>query len=217
MRLYGRRLPRSRLVLARIKLRPAPKQGFLFNKFVSLHSKHYPLYSKFQTLLSNNPRINQQITAPELRVLDEAGKNLGVIAREQALAMSLEKGLDLIEIAPTAKPPVARIMSFDKYRYEEEKRWKKERASRKSQEMKQVQIGVKTAANDLELKRKKVEEFLNEGHPVTIAMVLRGREKANRDWAKQKLYDFLKMITVEHTATAPQWGMRGFRLQVTKK
>ncbi len=164
-----------------------------------------------------NPRINQQITAPELRVIDETGKNLGAITREQALALSQEKGLDLIEIAPTAKPPVARIMNFDKFRYEAGKRFKKERASQKGQEMKQVQIRVKTAANDLELKRKKIEEFLNEGHPVAVVMVLRGREKANKDWAKQKLYDFLKTVTVDCSATEPRWGMRGFTLQITKK
>ena len=72
------------------------------------------------------PRINNQITAPELRVIGEDGNNLGVLKREEALALAKpELGIDLIEIAPTAKPPVARIMSYDKYRYEEEKREKK--------------------------------------------------------------------------------------------
>lgn len=150
-------------------------------------------------------------------MLDEAGNNLGVISREQALSLAQEKGLDLIEVAPAAKPPVARIISFDKYRYEAEKKFKKERAGQKGQGMKQVQIGVKTALNDLELKRKKVEEFLNEGHPVALVMVLRGREKANKDWAKQKLYEFLKRITVECSGTEPRWGMRGFTVQITKK
>ncbi len=184
---------------------------------------HFPTYPDIlipAIRMVSNLRINHQIQAPEVRVLSETGENLGVLPKEKALELAIEKGLDLIEISPNANPPVARIMSFDKFRYEQEKKRKKERAQSKGKgdELKQVQISVREARHDLEIKLKRVEEFLNEGHPVTIALVLRGREKANRDFARMKLDDFLKLITVEYqTAMEPRWGMRGLNVQIVKR
>ena len=153
-----------------------------------------------------------------MRVLSETGENLGVLSKEAALKIAVEKGLDLIEISPNAKPPVARIMSFDKYRYEEEKKRKKQRMEQRGPEPKQVQISVRAAKNDLLIKAKKADEFLTEGHPITIALTLRGREKANKDWAKQKLREFLTMITVPHQTSGDiRWGGRGMNIQIIKK
>ena len=138
--------------------------------------------------------------------------------KEAALNLAKEKGLDLIEISPTAKPPVARLMSFDKYRYQEEKKLKKQRAQQKTQEFKQVQIGIKTAKHDSEIKAGKVNEFLAEGHQVTIVMVLRGREKGNKDWARQKLEEFLKTISVPYKVVMePRVGGRGINVQIIKQ
>lgn len=150
--------------------------------------------------------------------MDEAGKNLGVMSKEAALKLAEVQGLDLIEVSASAKPPVARIMSFDKFRYQEEKKRKKQQAHQKNLEMKQVQISIRSAKNDLEIKAKKIEEFLTKGHPVVIVMVLRGREKANRDWARFKLDEFLKIIPIEyHKIMEPRWGGRGLTVQVAKK
>ena len=169
-------------------------------------------------MFRNQLKTNSQITAPELRVLSEAGENLGVMPREAALKLAQEKGLDLIEISASAKPPVARIMSFDKYRYLETKKLKKQQTQQKSQELKQVQIGIGTAENDLKIKTGKVEEFLKEGHPVVIVLVLRGRAKYNKDWAKYKLNEFLKMIPVEYKILfEPRFGGRGLAVQIAKK
>ncbi|MBI4119306.1 MAG: translation initiation factor IF-3 [Parcubacteria group bacterium] len=163
-------------------------------------------------------RINNQITAPELRVIDEAGKNIGILTREEALRMAQEKGLDLIEIAPTAKPPVARIISFDKFRYQKEKELKKQRVSQKAQALKHIRISGRAAMNDLQMKAEKINEFLNESHPVEIQMVLKGREKANRAWARQKLEQFLKLIDPEYKIMSPiKSGGRGFTVTVVKK
>ncbi len=118
--------------------------------------------------------------------------------RAAALDMAREKGLDLIEIAPNAKPPVARMMSFDKYRYERDKAAKKERQGQKSSSLKQVQISVRMAENDLNVKLKRTIEFLEGGHPVEIRMRLRGREKANRDFAKGKLQAYLALILLPY-------------------
>jgi translation initiation factor IF-3 len=163
-------------------------------------------------------KINEKITAPELRIIDETGANIGILPLQEALQLAREKGLDLIEIVPNAKPPVAKIMSFDKFRYQEEKKLKKQKAQQKTQELKQVRISARAAEHDLQIKAEKVNEFLEEGHIVEIQLVLRGREKANKDWAKQKLYDFLKIITPEHKVLLePKYGGRGFNAQVAKK
>jgi len=163
-------------------------------------------------------RINNQIIAKELRVIDEAGENLGVMKKEEAIALAQKKSLDLIEIAPTAQPPVARIMSFDKYRYYQGKEERKQRQAQKQKDLKVVQISPRAALNDLKLKAGKAEEFLKEGHKVQISIFLRGREKGNKDWALQKMRDFIKMITVSHEITMePRQGGRGFVAQIAKK
>jgi len=163
-------------------------------------------------------RINNQITAGELRIIDETGQNLGIISREEAMKMAREKGLDLVEISPNAKPPVAKIISFDKFRYQKEKELKKQRISQKAKEMKQIRVSGRAALNDLKIKAEKINEFIEEGHPVEIQMVLRGREKANKEWARSKLEEFLKMITPEHKIVSNiKSGGRGLTVGITKK
>jgi translation initiation factor IF-3 len=163
-------------------------------------------------------KINQEIIAPELRVVDETGVNLGIMPREAALKLAEEKGLDLIEISASAKPPVAKIISFDKFRYQKEKEFKKQKASQKTSELKQVRISVRAAQNDLKIKAEKVEEFLNQGHKIEIVVQLRGREKANKDWARYKLGEFLKIISVEYKIILePRFGGIGLLTQITKK
>src|SRR3989338_5993358 len=120
------------------------------------------------------------------------------MTRAAALQLAKEQGLDLIEIAANAKPPVGRLMSFDKYSYLEEKAAKKERLGQKSGTLKQVQISVRMAENDLRVKLKRTIEFLEAGHPVEIRMRLRGREKANKDWARGKLQAYLGMIELPY-------------------
>src|SRR5580692_296369 len=165
------------------------------------------------------PRINNLITAPELRVVGEQGENLGVLSRAEALALAgPNSGLDLIEISPNAKPPVARLMSYDKFRYEEDKRMKKERLAQKSVGMKHVQITARAAQNDLMIKVKQVEKFFAEGHPVEVNLRLRGREKRNKDWAMEKLKEFLKMLPMEYKQlTAPKFTGNGPGVQIAKK
>jgi len=163
-------------------------------------------------------RINQQITAPELRVVDEVGENLGVMLIETALNLAKEKGLDLVEITAMANPPVAKIISFDKFRYQKEKELKKQKVSQKSGELKQIQISAKEAQHDLVRKINVMEEFLNKGHKIEVMLTLRGREKRNRDWAMYKFNEFLKLITFEHKILiSPRFGGRGMIAQIAKK
>lgn len=163
-------------------------------------------------------RINEQIKASEIRVIDENGANLGILPLSEALKLAKEKNLDLIEIVQNANPPVAKIISFDKYRYQEKKKMRKERGRQKTQELKHIRISAREAEHDLLIKADKVNQFLQEGHNVEIQLFLRGREKANKEWARLKLLGFLKIINPDHKVIVePKYGMRGFTAQVTKK
>jgi translation initiation factor IF-3 len=159
---------------------------------------------------------NERIRSEELRIVSENGENLGIKSKEEALSLAREKNLDLIEIAPQAKPPVAKIYSFDKYRYEKKKESQKEKKKTKQKEMKRVQITPRSAKNDLEMKAKKAEGFLKDNHRVEVFIFLKGREKANKDFARQKLEDFLEMIEVEYKQTMqPRYTGRGFITQLS--
>lgn len=165
-----------------------------------------------------NTRTNNQITALELRVVDELGGNLGTMSRDAALKLAKEKGLDLIEIAAGAKPPVARIMSYDKFRYQQEKKEKKQRAMQKGQEMKQIQISFKEALHDMQIKAGRLNKFLSEGNIVEVMLVLRGREKAHKDFARNKIMDFIKLINPEHRVIMePRFAGKGMLFHVAKK
>ncbi len=130
--------------------------------------------------------------------------------REEALAKAKEEGTDLIEIAPTAKPPVAKLISFDKFRYQLGKQDKKLKQAQKAKELKHVRISPRAAENDLQVKAKQAEQFLREGHKVEIYLFLRGREKAHKDWGLEKLERFLEMIKAPHEVTmSPKAGGRG--------
>lgn len=138
---------------------------------------------------------------------------------KDALALAQPgSGLDLIEIGPNSSPPVARIMSFDKYRFERDKEEKKQRQAARSVGVKQIQISARAAQHDLLIKMKKLEEFFNEGHTVDIQMRLRGREKGNQQWAMQKLDEFLKLIPQEYKVIMPaKFGGRGVLMQIAPK
>jgi len=152
-------------------------------------------------------------------VIGEKGENLGVLPRVQALALAKpDQGLDLIEIAPQAKPPVARLMSFDKYRYQKEKEAKKERLSQRGGDTKQIQISARSAQNDLSIKARQLEKFFAEGHQVFVQLRLRGREKYNKPWAHQKLEEFFKLLAVEYKIISPpKFGGYGLGVQIAKK
>ena len=130
---------------------------------------------------------------------DEEGNQVGIMRREEALKLAQEKGLDLIEVAPMANTPVARIMDYGKHLYREEKEWRKQRAKQKKDLLKIIRLNLNTGLNDMKIKAKKTDEFLNEGLRVQIELVLKGRAKYQKtfsDLAKKKMEDFLKIIVV---------------------
>lgn len=121
-------------------------------------------------------RINERIAARELRVLDAEGKQVGILDRFAALSKARDLGLDLVEIAPLAKPPVAKIVDYNKFLYQEEKRKREEKKKAKVSETKEVRLGPFISDNDLQVMVKRAREFLVEGDKVRFVVKFRGRQ-----------------------------------------
>lgn len=143
------------------------------------------------------------------------------MSREEALKSAQDHGLDLIEVAPMANPPVAKIMDYGKYIYREEKEWRKQRAKQKKDFLKIIRLNLNTGLNDSKIKAKKADEFLNEGLRVHIELMLKGRAKYQKtfsDLAKKKIEEFLKIITVPIKITSElKRQPRGFNVTVVKQ
>lgn len=121
------------------------------------------------------------IRATQLRVIDQDGKQLGVMSREEALRKAEEFGLDLVEISPEANPPVVKIIDWGKFNYQKTKQLQKNKRNAKSFEVKQMRFGLKIGEHDLGVKTRKISNFLESGHKVKITIFYRGREMAHKD------------------------------------
>ena len=141
-------------------------------------------------------RVNYQIKIPQVRLIDEQGAQLGIVPTRSALEQAQDKNLDLVEIVPDSRPPVAKIMDYGKYQYMKKKQERKSRAKSKKQEVKGIRLRLKTDSHDLEVKRKKIIKFLNKGHKVSIDLMLRGREKMFFDKAREMIEEFVKGLEV---------------------
>jgi len=164
-------------------------------------------------------KINHQIKAPELRVITAEGENLGVITLGKALEEAQARGLDLIEISPSAVPPIGKIMDYGKYQYDEKKKVKSARSRTVTTEVKTVQVKIGTGEHDLNLKAKRVSEWLSEGNRVKIDLFLVGRSKyMDFNFLKERLERILKLITVEYKiAQEAVKGPKGLTIYVEKK
>lgn len=109
------------------------------------------------------------------------GEQLGIMTRTEALKVAEEAGVDLVEISPNADPPVAKVVDWGKFQYQKMKEQQKNRRSNKASELKQMRFGLKIGTNDLEIKLRKIREFLSEGHKVKILIFFRGREMAHKE------------------------------------
>lgn len=138
-----------------------------------------------------------------MRVIDQDGKQLGVLSRSEALQIAEDQGLDLVEISPDAKPPVAKIVDWGKYNYQRTKQLQKNKRNAKAFEVKQMRFGLKISEHDLGVKLKKVTDFLETGHKVKITIFYRGRELAHKDigfkLADKVISDFGDTIVVDQT------------------
>jgi translation initiation factor IF-3 len=143
------------------------------------------------------------IQAPQLRVIDEDGSQLGIMSKLEALRLASDRELDLVEISPNANPPVAKIVDWGKFNYQRTKQQQKNRRQTKVLEMKQIRFGLKISDHDLGVKLKKVTDFLEAGHKVKIVIIYRGREMAHKDigfkLADRVITEYGERIAVEQS------------------
>ena len=142
----------------------------------------------------NTTRVNGAIRAPQLRVIDADGMQLGVLPRREALRLADERSLDLVEVAPHATPPVAKLMDFGKYQYDRAKREREARKSRKEVEIKEVRLRPKTDEHDVNFKIRQARSFLESGAKVKVRMRFRGREIYNLDVARKHFDYFVQEL-----------------------
>ena len=127
------------------------------------------------------PRINEEIGVIRVRLVDQRGQMVGVVARNEALDMAANAGLDLVEIAPNADPPVCKILDFGKYKYEEQKKKNEARKKQKIIEVKEIKLRPGIDDHDYEVKRRSMVKFIEEGDKVKVTMRFRGRELAHQE------------------------------------
>jgi len=136
-----------------------------------------------------------------VRLIDDEGKQVGVLKLQEAFGLAKEKELDLVEVSSQAKPPVVKLMNYGQHKYRLDKQKRKSKAKTKKVETKGVRIGLRTGDHDLGFKAKQADKFLKGGNRLKIEFVLKGREKAHRDLAEEKLDDFVQNMIETKTVT----------------
>ena len=139
--------------------------------------------------------INEQIRDREVRLIGEEGEQLGVMSSREAQKLADEAGLDLVKIAPTAKPPVCKIVDYGKYRYEQARKEKEARKKQKTIEIKEIRLSPNIDTNDLNTKINAAKKFLTKGDKVKVTLRFRGREMAHMNASKHILDDFAEALT----------------------
>ena len=137
--------------------------------------------------LPKSNRLNEEITTPQVRLLGPEGEQLGVVAIRDALAQAEEAELDLVEIAPTASPPVCRIMDFGKFKYQEAKRQHEAKLKQKQVQVKEIKLRPGTDENDYQIKMRNMLRFLGEGDKVKVTLRFRGRELSHQEFGMRQL------------------------------
>jgi len=153
-------------------------------------------------------RVNERIRARECRLIDEAGAQLGIVGVREALALARGKGLDLIEVSPTATPPVCKIMDYGKYKYEQGKREREARKKHHVSEMKDIKMRPAIDEHDFQFKLKHAQRFLQEGDKVKITVIFRSREITHPEFARRSL-DRLAQETSEIAVVEKPPSMEG--------
>lgn len=147
--------------------------------------------------------MNREIRAPEVRVIDEDGKMLGVYSSFEALRLAEDRGLDLIEIAPTAKPPTCKIMDFGKWKYENKKKAQQAKKNQTVIVVKEIQLRPRTDQHDLETKLKHARRFLMDGDKVKVNLRFMGREMAHQDLGVELLKKVMESLKDIAAVEAP--------------
>ena len=139
-------------------------------------------------------KINDEISAPEVRVVDAQGSPLGVLPRREALSIALEREVDLVEIAPQANPPVCKIIDYGKFIYEQTKREKQQKKAQTHSTLKEVRFKAGTDTHDFDFKTRHAREFLEEGHKVKATVMFKGREILHKELGEELLQRFIDAL-----------------------
>ena len=139
--------------------------------------------------------INEQIRDREVRLIGEDGEQLGIMSAREAMKIAQEAELDLVKIAPTAKPPVCKIIDYDKFRYEQSRKEKEAKKKQKTVEIKEVRLSPNIDTNDLNTKVNNARKFISKGNKVKVTLRFRGREMAHVQQSRHILDDFAELLT----------------------
>jgi len=142
-------------------------------------------------------KVNDEIDAPELRVIDENNQALGILKTHEAIRIAEERGLDLVEVSPKAEPPVAKILDNGQFKYQKEKEVRKQKTQSHEVDIKGIRLSVRIGDHDLEIRRQQAKKFLERGDKVKPEIVLRGREKAHTYLAEEIIGNFVKSLEGE--------------------
>ena len=137
--------------------------------------------------INEKMRVNRQIRISPVRVIDPAGEQVGILPVERALEMAEEQGLDLVEVAPLARPPVCRIMDYGKFRYEEQRQAREARKKQHHVQLKEVKMRPGIEDHDFDFKVRHARKFLQDGNKVKLTMMFRGRQMAHPEYGRQVL------------------------------
>jgi translation initiation factor IF-3 len=148
-------------------------------------------------------RINEAIRVREVRLIDDKGEQKGIIPTVEALNMARESGMDLVEVAPQAKPPVCKILDYGKYKFESEKRTRDSKRKAKQVKLKEIRMQPKIEVHDLQFKTKHIQEFLDEGSKVKVTIRFRGRELAHTELGRGVLERVLEMLDRAYSLDSP--------------
>ena len=135
----------------------------------------------------SGPRMNEDIRVREVRLIDHTGQNVGVVATEEAMKLAVEAGLDLVEISPDANPPVAKILDYGKFKYQEQKKAAEARKRQKTVEIKEIKMRPSIDDHDYDVKMRAIKRFFEEGDKVKVTLRFRGRELAHQELGWQVL------------------------------
>lgn len=162
--------------------------------------------------------INEQIRDKEVRVIGENGEQLGIMSAKEALKLAEEAELDLVKIAPTAKPPVCKIIDYGKYRYEQARKEKEAKKKQKTIELKEIRLSPNIDTNDLNTKINSAKKFIEKGNKVKVTLRFRGREMAHMNQSKYILDDFAEALAdVAVVEKAPKVEGRSIGMVLAEK
>ena len=139
-------------------------------------------------------RLNQEIRVREVRLIDETGKQLGIYPTREALRVAQERGVDLVEVAPDARPPVCRLLDYSKFMYEQQRKDREARKAQRQVEIKEIRLRPKIAEHDVQTKVNRATDFLNKGSKVRVRVRFRGREITHKDIARELLVRVAKEL-----------------------